>query len=89
VEAQREHRADRQGRHQPANLDAERAILGAALLDRDSVGLARETLAGPEFYRKEHRLIYEAMLALYEQDQAIDPITVGDRRRRWSPPPPT
>jgi replicative DNA helicase len=69
-------------RRPPSNLDAERAILGAALLDREAVGLAREVLVGPEFYLKEHRLLYAAMLALYEDDQAIDPITVGDRLRK-------
>ncbi len=66
------------GRRPPCNLDAERAILGAALLDRESVGLAREVLEGAEYYLKEHRLIYAAMLRLYERDQAIDPITVGE-----------
>jgi replicative DNA helicase len=66
------------GRRPPCNLDAERAILGAALLDREAVGLAREVLEGPEFYLKEHRLLYDAMLRLYEADQAIDPITVAE-----------
>ena len=70
------------GRRPPCNLDAERAILGAALLDREAVGLAREVIEGAEFYLKEHRLIYAAMLELYEGDQAIDPITVGDRLRK-------
>ncbi len=62
----------------PHNLDAERAILGAVLLDRESVGLAREKLDGSEFYRKEHRLIFAAMCRLYENDQAVDVITVSD-----------
>ena len=70
------------GRRPPSNLDAERAILGAALLDREAVGLAREVLSGEEFYLKEHRLIYGAMSTLYENDQAIDPITVGDQLRK-------
>jgi replicative DNA helicase len=70
------------GRRPPSNLDAERAILGAALIDRDAVGLAREVLQGSEFYLKEHRLLFTAMLELYEDDQAIDPITVGDRLRK-------
>ena len=70
------------GRRPPCNLDAERAILGAALLDREAVGLAREVLDGSEYYLKEHRLIFAAMLELYEGDQAIDPITVGDRLRK-------
>ena len=70
------------GRRPPCNLDAERAILGAALLDRESVGMAREVIDGSEFYLKEHRLIFGAMLLLYEADQAIDPITVGERLRK-------
>ncbi|MFO7652834.1 MAG: replicative DNA helicase [Candidatus Krumholzibacteriia bacterium] len=65
-------------RQAPANLDAERAVLGAILLDREAVGIAREKIEGPEFYRKEHRLIYQAMCHLYEIDQAIDPITVAE-----------
>jgi replicative DNA helicase len=80
VEASLQHQPS--GRRPPSNLDAERAILGAALLDRESVGLAREVIEGQEFYLKEHRLIYQAMLELYEGDQAIDPITVGERLRK-------
>ncbi len=70
------------GRRPPSNIDAERAILGAALIDREAVGVAREVVDGSEFYLKEHRLIFAAMLGLYEDDQAIDPITVGDRLRK-------
>jgi len=55
----------------PCNLDAERAILGAILLDREALGQAREKIAGPEFYRKEHRLIFAVMCELYETDQAL------------------
>jgi len=46
-----------QDRQPPYNLDAERAILGAVLLDREAVGLAVEKLMPEEFHRKEHRLI--------------------------------
>ncbi len=67
-----------QDRQPPYNLDAERAILGAVFLDREAVGLAIEKLMPEEFYRKEHRLIFAAMCGLYEQDQAIDPITVSE-----------
>lgn len=70
------------GRRPPCNLDAERAILGAALLDRGAVGVAHEILRGPEFYLREHRLIFGAMLVLFDQEQAIDPITVGDQLRK-------
>ena len=62
----------------PHNLDAEQAILGAVLLDREALGMAREIIEDAEFYRKEHRLIFTAMCQLYEADQAIDVITVAD-----------
>lgn len=62
----------------PHNLDAERAILGAILLDREAVGMVREKIDDAEFYRKEHRLIFAVMCRLYEADQAIDVITVAD-----------
>ncbi len=66
------------GRTPPHNLDAERSILGAILLEREALGLARDEIAGPEFYRAEHRRIFEAMCRLYENDQAIDAITVAE-----------
>ncbi|MFH1842444.1 MAG: replicative DNA helicase [bacterium] len=66
------------GRTPPHNLDAERAILGAVLLERDALGLAREQIKAEAFYRKEHRLIFDAMCSLYERDQAIDAITVAE-----------
>ena len=69
-------------RHPPQNLDAERAILGAVMLDRDAIGVALETLAVDDFYRREHRLIFQAMCDLYENDQAVDGITVAEHLER-------
>ena len=57
-----------------------------------AVGVAHETLRrGPEFYLREHRLIFQRHArALRCQEQAIDPITVGDhlrKHRRAGPTP--
>jgi len=69
----------------PQNQDAERAILGAVMLDRDSIGIALETIETGDFYRVEHRTIFDVMCELYENDQAIDGITVAeDLERRGS-----
>ncbi|MBU8872101.1 MAG: replicative DNA helicase [Gemmatimonadales bacterium] len=65
-------------RQPPYSEEAEQAILGAAMVDRESVGLAREKINYPDFYRREHQLIFRSMCHLYENDQAIDPITVAD-----------
>jgi replicative DNA helicase len=67
-----------EGRRPPYSEDAEQAILGAALVDKEAVGLARERITHDDFYRLEHQLIFRAMCTLYERDQAVDPITIAD-----------
>ncbi|MCP4571607.1 MAG: replicative DNA helicase [bacterium] len=67
-----------QDRQPPFSEEAEQAILGAAMVDKEAVGLARERITGADFYRLEHQLVFKAMCLLYENDQAIDPITVSD-----------
>jgi replicative DNA helicase len=66
----------------PANLDAERTILGVILLDNDAIGQAQATLTLEDFSRESHRLIYRQMLALAGRGQAIDPITLQEELRR-------
>jgi len=65
-------------RQPPFSEEAEQAVLGAAMVDREAVGLAREKIVATDFYRLEHQLIFRAMCSLYENDQAVDPITVAD-----------
>jgi replicative DNA helicase len=65
-------------RQLPFSEEAEQAVLGAAMVDKEAVGLAREVIDFGDFYRLEHQLIFRAMCRLYENDQAIDPITVSD-----------
>ncbi len=63
-------------RQMPHSTDAERAILGAMLLDEKVCELVRLKLAPDDFYHHRHRIIYEAILALIEQQKAIDVTTV-------------
>ncbi len=65
-------------RQPPFSEEAEQAILGAAMVDKEAVGLARERIVAGDFYRLEHQLVFKAMCRLYENDQAVDPITVSD-----------
>ncbi len=64
----------------PHSLEAEGSVLGGILLsDRAMYGLViEEGLKGADFYRERHRLIYEAMFALYEQSEPIDVLTVTE-----------
>src|SRR5256884_6785952 len=68
----------------PHNLDAEQSVLGAILLsDRSLYALVIEEGLKPEdFYRARHGTIYEAMLALYNESEPVDPLTVIDRLKQ-------
>ena len=64
------------GKIPPHDVEAEQAILGCMLTDRDSVISAIEVLKVDDFYREDNKAIYEAMLALYGRAEPIDIITV-------------
>jgi replicative DNA helicase len=61
-------------RHLPANLEAERAILGAALQWPESLATAVSVVQPEDFFRDAHQRIFRAMLTL----RATDPVTVKD-----------
>lgn len=60
----------------PQNLEAERAVLGSVLLDREAVGRVLEIVKPRDFYRDRHRVIFEAMVALYERQEPVDYLTL-------------
>jgi replicative DNA helicase len=67
----------------PHSLQAEQSVLGAILLwDGALYGLViEEGLRAEDFYKDRHRLIYESMLALYQESQPVDPLTVTEHLR--------
>jgi replicative DNA helicase len=67
----------------PHNLEAEQSVLGSILLsDRSLYALViEEGLRADDFYRERHGTIYEAMLALYNESEPVDVLTVTDRLR--------
>src|SRR5438270_13192242 len=68
----------------PHNLEAGQSVLGAILLsDRSLYALViEEGLRADDFYRERHGTIYEAMLALYNDSEPVDVLTVVDRLRQ-------
>lgn len=69
----------------PQNIEAERSVLGACLIERDAVSRAVEVIHDPEaFYRGPHRAIYDAMLSLHARGEPVDIITVSDELDRKS-----
>ena len=64
------------GRIPPQNIDAERSLLGAILLDDSAFPEILEKIKPIDFYEKKHGTIYRAMVSLYEHSQPIDLLTL-------------
>jgi replicative DNA helicase len=62
----------------PHNLEAEKCVLGAILIDNPSFNQAAEVIDAHDFFRDAHRRIFEKMIALSDRSQPIDPVTLKD-----------
>jgi replicative DNA helicase len=66
----------------PQNIEAEQSVLGAILLENESLPSAMGLLKPEDFYKDSHRKIYSAMLELYEKNEPIDLITLTEQMER-------
>ena len=66
----------------PHNIDAEVATLGALLLDPEALSTVLRYLRADDFYRAAHRKVYQAILSLFDRNEAIDLITLCDELGR-------
>src|SRR5437764_672499 len=68
----------------PHNLEAEKSVLGAVLLDERHLYLllVDEQLRPDHFFRDQHAAVFEAMLELYNNDRKIDHLTVAEILRQ-------
>jgi len=60
----------------PHDIEAEQAVLGSMLIDRDAVLSVTEFIKAEDFYRDDNRAIYTAIVNLYAKSEPIDVITV-------------
>ena len=66
----------------PQDLDAEKSVLGAILVDSSAISLVAEFLRPDHFYVRSNQLIYAAMLNLFEHQQPIDIITMKNQLQK-------
>ncbi len=64
------------GKIPPNDIEAEQAVIGSMLTDKEAVAAAIEVLKPEDFYRDDNRIIYEAILSLYSRSEPIDIITL-------------
>lgn len=63
----------------PQNLEAEASMLGSLLLDSEAIIRIADVVSAPDFYDERHRMIFEAIVFLYEKHRPIDVLTVTNR----------
>ena len=72
------------GKVPPHDIEAEQAVLGSMLTDKDAVIAAMESLKPDSFYREDDKAIYEAMQNLYNRAEPIDLITLKNELESMS-----
>jgi replicative DNA helicase len=65
----------------PNNLEAEMAVLGSILVDREMMSTVGEILSPADFYAHVHETIYAALSQLYDRGEPLDKITVAEELR--------
>lgn len=71
----------------PQNREAEEAVLGSMLLDREAITVASEIVTGEDFYNRQYGVLFDSMVELNEQGQSVDPVTLQNRLRSKDVPP--
>ena len=62
----------------PNNTEAERAVLGAAMLSKDALGSVIEILKPEDFFDINNKIAYEILISMYMADKPIDFVTISE-----------
>lgn len=62
----------------PQSIETEQAVLGAILIDANAIIKVADILRAKDFYRPNHRIIYETLLRLYEKRMPLDVVTLTE-----------
>ncbi len=66
---------------QPHSEEAERAVLGAMLMNRDAIVSAEDILTPSDFYQRQNGILFETMVELYREGKSVDLVTLQDKLR--------
>ncbi|HTJ73560.1 MAG TPA: replicative DNA helicase [Verrucomicrobiae bacterium] len=70
------------GKVPPQNIDAEMSLLGAVLIDEETLADISEHVTPKDFYDKRHKTVYGAMMRLYERHRPVDLLTLTDELKK-------
>ncbi|MCQ2512386.1 MAG: replicative DNA helicase [Lachnospiraceae bacterium] len=70
----------------PHNLEAEQSVIGAMLMDNETIGTVTELLTGDDFYAKQNGILFDAMAELYNERKPSDMVTLSAKLKEKNAP---
>ena len=71
----------------PHSTEAEQAVLGAMLMNKDAITVTSEILAGQDFYQTAYGILFDAMTDLFKSGRPVDLITLQEYLKTKDVPP--
>ena len=62
----------------PHDMRAEQSVLGAMILDKEAILDIVEIIKAEDFYRNAHKEVFDSIMTLYEKNEPVDMVTLGD-----------
>lgn len=71
----------------PHSIEAEQAVIGSMIMDREAITVASEIVTGDDFYSKQYGILFETMVELNDEGKPVDLVTLQDRLKEKDVPP--
>lgn len=70
----------------PHSIEAEQAVIGAMLMDKEAIVAASEMISREDFYQVSQGIIFESMTELFNEGKPVDPVTLQERLKEKDVP---
>ena len=70
----------------PHSIEAEQAVVGAMLMDKEAIVAASEMISREDFYQVSQGIVFESMTELFNEGKPVDPVTVQERLKEKDVP---
>lgn len=70
----------------PNSIEAEQAVIGAMLMDRDAILTSSEIVCGEDFYQSAYGIVFDAIVELYNEGKPVDLVTLQERLKEKDVP---
>ena len=70
----------------PHSTDAEKSVIGSMIMRKEAIVTASEMLHADDFYSKQYGMLFDAMIALYEESKPVDMVTLQDKLKELDAP---